>query len=298
MRYLCYDLLIDSDLPLPELHEAPAVRLDGEPDVLIREGALPEEGSAYGQPIGPLAWATPRCLFMRAALCGRFLIEDGRRITWALAPGQDLASLRLFLLGSALGALLTQRGVFVLHGNAIRVGDGALVCVGPSGAGKSTLAAGLLGRGLRALADDVVALDARGRVLPGLPRIKLWQDAAEKLALDTQGLNRLRPGIEKFSVPMEDGAEWGAQPLRGVYELHVHRKDSVEIEPVRGIERVKLLQLNLYRQNFQAVQPTRPEHLMMLARLSGATRVARVRRPEFGFALDALMDALLADLEA
>ena len=47
--------------------------------------------------------------------------------------------LRTFLLGSAVGALLIQR---------------------------------------RMLADDLVVISYEGLVLPGIPRIKLWHDAA------------------------------------------------------------------------------------------------------------------------
>ena len=112
---------------------------------------------------------------------GRYACSDGVLITVEAAPGASEDALRLFLLGSALGCLLTQRGLLVLHGNAFVVDGGCAVVLGHSGAGKSTLAAEMHRRGHLVLSDDVVPVDAAGRAIPGWPRIKLWQDALDRL---------------------------------------------------------------------------------------------------------------------
>jgi len=298
MRYACYELVIDSELELPELHAAPDG--GGAADVTIARAALPADGSACGERRGPYLWMGPDRMWLHVRGIARYQVEDGRRILFDPEPGMDDASVRLFLLGSAIGALLAQRGLMVLHGNAIRVGDGAMVCVGPSGAGKSTLAAALMRRGHAVLADDVVAVDADGRALPGLPRIKLWDDAARHLSVDTGGLDRIRPGFDKFSLPMASAAAASPVPLRSLYVLGTQRDDdvTVTVTPVRGIESFKMLQDSLYRARILRAMSPLPEHLALCGRLASQARIARVQRPERAFALDALVDALLQDAAA
>ena len=59
---------------------------------------------------------------------GRFRISKGEQIAWQRADlsvsDQDL---RTFLLGSAFGAVMIQRGMLVLHGNALERGGQAIV---------------------------------------------------------------------------------------------------------------------------------------------------------------------------
>jgi hypothetical protein len=295
MRYSCYQLTFDSDLELPELHAAPTSPGDAPADVTIRRGTLAPDGSACGERRGPCLWMGQDAMWLRVPGVARYQVEAGRRIVVDADPGVDDDSVRLFMLGSALGAVLAQRGHLVLHGNAVRVGDRALVCVGPSGAGKSTLAAALLQRGHDVLADDVVAIDLEGRALPGLPRIKLWQDAAHHVAVETEGLSRIRPMFDKFNLPLADVGTTTPVPIRWLYVLGTHAEDTVSITPVRGIESFKLLQENLYRARILRALSPLPEHLALCGRLASQVRIARVKRPDKGFALDALVDALLAD---
>ncbi len=295
MRYSCYQLTFDSEIELPELHAEPASVQDRPADVTVRRGVLPDDGSACGERRGPYLWMGPDAMWLRVPGVARYRVEAGCRITVHADPGVDDDSVRLFMLGSAMGAVLAQRGRMVLHGNAIRVDDRALVCVGPSGAGKSTLAAALMQRGHAVLADDVVAIDLEGRTLPGLPRIKLWRDAAEHLTVPTAGLGRVRPAIDKFNLPMGTAAAPAPVPVRWLYLLGTHREDTVTITPVRGIDSFKLLQENLYRARILRAMSPLPEHLALCGHLTSTIRIARVQRPEHGFALDALVDALLAD---
>ena len=60
----------------------------------------------------------------------------------------------------ALPLVLAALGHQVLHGSAVLVSQGVVALCAPSGAGKSTLAYGFTRRGLPAVADDAVALEA------------------------------------------------------------------------------------------------------------------------------------------
>ncbi|WP_295393067.1 hypothetical protein [uncultured Thiodictyon sp.] len=298
MIYTCYGLTFVSDLALPELLAAAASAARSEPDVQIRLGQVPTEGLTDGRQRGPFLWVSPRALWLRVPRIARFLVSDGNLITIAPEPGVDEDSIRVFLLGSALGALLFQRGLLVLHGNAIRIGEQCMVCVGASGAGKSTLAAGFLRRGYEILGDDVIAVDADCRALPGFPRIKLWQDTAQRLHIDTAQLRRIRPALAKFNYPLASPVIGVPLPIRWVYILGSHPLPDTRCEPIHGLERFTPLRNNTYRVRFLEGMALKREHLQLCGKLAGRIHLTRITRPERGFELDALVDRILADLAA
>jgi len=296
MLRAAYGLRFDSALPLPEL--LPTDGLAADADVQVRFGNVDEAGLAGGTQVGPFAWASPDALWLQVPRIARYLVRRGCEIVIDPAPGIDDDSLRLFLLGSCVGALLFQRGLLVLHGNAVQIGEHCLVCVGPSGAGKSTLAAAFLRRGYPVIADDVTPVDQHGRVLAGIPRIKLWQDSASALSIDTEPLRRIRPVLEKFDVPVPAPPGDTAVPLRWVYLLQPENRDDVAIEAVPGLQRFMPLRDNTYRQNFLAGMGLGSEHLALIGRLASQVRLSRLRRPTAGFTVEAMVDAILDDVAA
>ncbi|MBK1714514.1 phosphoenolpyruvate carboxykinase (ATP) [Rubrivivax gelatinosus] len=296
MNYRCYGLTIASELTLPEL--APADAAAAAADVTIRRAAVAPGGLPGGRQIGPFLWTTDEALWLQVPGVARFLVQDGCEIRIDAADGADDDSLRVFLLGSAFGALLTQRGHLVLHGNALRVGDACMVCVGPSGAGKSTLAAALLQRGHELVADDVVPVDDEGRALPGFPRVKLWQDAAERLGIATEGLRRVRPPLAKFSLPAPGRGARLALPVRWIYILNSHPAEEVTLRALQGHDRFRPLLNNTYRLRFLDGAALKGRHLQQCGQLASLARVVLVHRPQLGFDIDGLAERLLADVQA
>jgi hypothetical protein len=296
MNYTCYGLTIACELALPELATNIGVQTDTPPDVSISVGQVCPDGLQQGRQLGPFLWASPNQLWLRVPDVARFLVSDGSTIMVAPEGGADEDSIRVFLLGSALGALLFQRGYLVLHGNAIRIGDQCMVCVGPSGAGKSTLAAGFMQRGYEVLADDVVPVDSECRALAGFPRIKLWQDTADKLQIDTGALRRIRPGVEKFNYPLKQNLTGQALPIRWVYILGSDHTDQIKFIPIQGFNRFLPLRRNTYRNRFLEGMSLKSEHLKLCSKLAGSIRIASVLRPKIGFDLDALVDHLVHDM--
>lgn len=295
MRFTAYNLTIESELDLPELPLC--TQETSAPDVSIRIAKVPPDGLPEGKQLGPFLWVTPDQLWLQVPRIARFWVRGGHNIDIDPEPGIDEDSLRVFLLGSALGALLFQRGHLVLHGNAIRIGNQVMVCVGQSGAGKSSLAAGFMQRGYDILADDVVPVDAQCRALPGFPRIKLWQDVADKLNIDTGALKRIRPGIEKYNLPLLT-LNLTPLPIRWVYILRGENTDDISIDSIQGMQRFLPLRANTYRVKYLEGMTLKAEHLKLCGQLASHIRLARVARPRQGFKLDGLIDHLLADMAA
>lgn len=287
----CYGLGIDSEIPLPELGSGtPGCAVD----VTIRRGrlaGLPPTATAL--PLG--LWRAPGVIGLDVAGTASYQVRDGREIVVDEEPDADPLAVRLFLLGTVMGALMMQRGHLVLHGNAFRVGDACAVVVGRSGAGKSTLAAELQRRGHDVLADDVVPVDAEGMAQPGYPRIKLWDDAVARLGLDSAGLERVATAVDKFQLPIV--RRWtDPLPLRWVYVLERHEHPDLTITPATGMETFGLLHEHTYRHELVHGDEAVRAHLELCSQLMAHARVSRVTRPAETMTAEATADAILADI--
>lgn len=126
-----------------------------------------------------------------------------------------------YLVGQVLPLLAVLHGHEVFHAAVVAKGGRAVALVGASGAGKSSLAAGLVLRGHRYVADDVLALrpGAGLRAEPGVALTSLRWDAADRH--DAGELDRLGSPIGedlegmRLAVDLVDDAV----PLAGLYVL-------------------------------------------------------------------------------
>lgn len=189
--YHAYGLNIASDLECPEL-----LRGNGAaPDVRVRLGNVPEQLDSPKAQDVPYQ-AAPQQFLLKLDRIARFLVCNGNEIVIERAPEATDGDLRVFLLGSVIGALLHQRGVLPLHASAIETRLDAVAFAGEVGLGKSTLAAAFHRRGYRVLADDVctVSLDQEGKplVTPAYAQLNLWADALEQIGAAKENLRRTR----------------------------------------------------------------------------------------------------------
>jgi len=286
-----YGLTAQSDWPLPECLPA---EQSAEPDIFIINGIVPENGidplseDMYEQSIDGEFW-------LNIEEVARYWIRQGKEIIVEPYPDADEESIRVFLLGSALGALLFQRGLLLIHGNAIEVNGGCLVCVGDSGAGKSTLAAAFLQHGYRLLADDVVPVTEQGMATPGFPRIKLWGETARQLGIETDGLRRIMPDMDKYNVPLGERFCETPLPVKWVYVLDAVDEGFACI-PYEGMNRFEPLHDNTYRVHFLDAMALKPQHLQQVAKLAGNIHMAKIQRPQSGFRINELVQFILDDI--
>ena len=291
LHFIMYGLTAASDWLLPECLPA---EQGAEPDIRIIKGLVPEMGidagsdDIYEQSIEGEFW-------LNVEGVARYWIRNGREIVIEPYPEADEESIRVYLLGSAIGALLFQRGLLLIHGNAIEVNGACAICVGDSGAGKSTLAAAFLQNGYRLLADDVVPVTADGLATPGFPRIKLWGDAARQLGIETAGLRRIMPDMDKYNVPLGERYCDTPLPIKWLYVLESVNEDFNCI-PYEGMARFEPLHENTYRVHFLEAMALKPQHLQQVSKLAGNIRMAKIQRPQSGFRINELVQFILDDI--
>jgi hypothetical protein len=243
--YRLFGLSVRSPLPLPELvpTDLPAAA-----DVTIRMERLPP---IEGEKARGLAVVNEGAVLTIPG-AARYLVRGGSEIVVDADPQGSLRHLRLYLLGSAFGALLHQRGLLPLHGNSIEIAGRAVAFLGHSGAGKSTMAAWFHDRGFEVLADDVCVVTFDGpRPLahPGIPRLRMWRDALEASGRSAEGYELSFDDAEKYNVPTRIREEPGPVDLGAIYLLKRAGPDAEEgsIERLRGVEALDALVANTYR---------------------------------------------------
>ncbi|MEJ0041822.1 MAG: hypothetical protein WDM81_06255 [Rhizomicrobium sp.] len=150
-HYRISGLSVASETELPGAIPAmPAL----EPDVTVQLAPLPME-LAGASTTGPNWQMDGEAFLLHVPRVGRFLMSAGKSISVALEDGATPRDASVFVLGSALGILLHQRGALVLHGSAVAREGRAIAICGHSGAGKSTLAAALCQAGSSFVTDDI-----------------------------------------------------------------------------------------------------------------------------------------------
>ncbi|MEM6478544.1 MAG: hypothetical protein AAF841_04525 [Pseudomonadota bacterium] len=296
--YSAFGLRVECAVPLPELSAAGHKARESAPDVEIIDGDL-----AGMEPTKPCAearyfGACARGFFIDIPEVARFEISCGAKIIFWRSPAALDETIRLYLLGSAFGALLMQRGCLVLHANAVipKGHRAAIMCVGPSGSGKSTTAVALAQRGAAILTDDVCVIDKQGRALPGIARAKLCEDAAHALAINVSGLPHVARNIPKLSIPLASRGALAPAPPRAAFVLEPSDGARITATELTAIERFTALRSNLYRPEFLGPLGVEEALFEPLAELSRTLRIFRVTRPREGFDIEGLMKCLLATL--
>jgi hypothetical protein len=225
------------------------------------------------------------------------------------APASDI---RLWLLGSAFGAILHQRGLIALHVSAVKAPTGVWAFTGESGEGKSTLAGFLRRRkGYQLVSDDVAVLDpkdAESIIYPGPMKLKLWADALGYLGFNENQAVRDLSNTEKFQVYLskearsreEKDALNGAEVLHALVVLDtVPNHIEPTIERLRGGAAFTAICRAIYRPHMPGLFRKPEQFTKEFSILSQGIEVYRFRRPrslpDFESNLSPLMRLMLGE---
>jgi hypothetical protein len=183
------------------------------------------------------------------------------------------------VLALALGA----RGALALHGSAVTVAGRGIVLLGAKHAGKSTLAAALAAAGARLVADDMAAVHPPfpPRLLPGLPLLRLWDEAADHLRQRGLGGTRLDGTKQTLAELPAEQVERRAAPLAAVYLLDPCAGDAEgDVRRVRLSPTDAALAMVVHAKLGPLLHGApAAEHLARAAAVAGRTPAYRLRVP-------------------
>jgi hypothetical protein len=134
-------------------------------------------------------------------------------------------------------------------------------------------------------------------VIPSYPRTRLWAAAADKLSIDTTGLSRTRPNMDKYERQVPDQFWDEEAPLVRIYHLAGPRGDDLSLRQLGDIEAFQTVLENTYRRLLLVGATPCSKHFELVTSTARSTAVLRVVRPANTFRLTELADLIMSDLE-
>lgn len=283
-KYWGYGLHILSEIEFPELLPADFE----EADITISAGIVPQDLVDEGLIKKPFSQLTKDEYILNIKNVCRYYAGFGKTVIFEQDESSELLSVRLFLLGTIMAAILFQRGDIPMHASAI-IKDGRLILfAGNSGVGKSTLLAGLSSLGYEVFSDDVCVLKInQANEVTGTssyPMIKLWEDALDKLDIsDFNKDYKVRPEMPKFGQFFYKTFHKESIPLEKIFILSPQNTvGEVIINELPSISGFKQLEKQVYK--FQLIGNTqlRAKQFSLLSKVASQAKIYEVLRPTRG----------------
>lgn len=285
--YKAFGLNILSEFEIPELIESTGIS-----DVEITLGKVPEKLEQITKR-GVKYQATKDQFLLGVDHIAKFYVKAGKQIKVELLKDSPDREVRLFLLGSAFGALFIQRGLLPLHGSSIKFRDKACVFSGLSGVGKSSIAATFVNKGFQFLADDISLINSDLKVVPGFPNMKIWDDVLKKLEIKSEKLSEVRPEIKKYDIRREQAFYQDLLPVDKVFILQTNNTPGFEYDELTGLSKFNAIKNNTYRYRFVGGMEKQLDHFQILNKLLPKIKVYKISRPQSPIMLNELADYIL-----
>lgn len=194
--------------------------------------------------------------------------------------------LSLFTVSEALGLILFQRGYFLLHASAVKVGNEAWCFMGNPGAGKSTTAAAFIKGGCNLLSDDLTAItfdsDGAPYIIPAYPQLKIWDNTVNGLDYDRNNLQPVSEGVNKFSYQPSQEFEHKPVKLNAIYFIHKAKNQAV-LKALSPLE-IPIQMIRNFPLPIEFLkEETLKQHFAQSFKCAGHAQIWKKRRPD-GFA--------------
>ncbi|KIL35408.1 aldolase [Cohnella kolymensis] len=297
--YKAFGMNILSEIPLPELPQMSVP--DNQADIMIEHADLTTIWSIFAVKTGNFIIKKKFILF-KIENTAIFSVHEGKKIIVSPMKGADPDQVRLYVLGTCLGAILIQRRILPLHGSAVAIDGKAYAFIGESGAGKSTLASAFLNRGYQLLTDDVVAVpfsqdENIPYVTPAYPQQKLWQESLELFGMTAGHYRPIFQRETKFTVPVASKFQPEPMPLAGIFVLVKTNNNGIEVSAIEGLAKLQTLFLHTYCNFLIPHYGLMDWHFRVTSNLADQVQVLQICRPTAGFTASRMADSILFKLK-
>ncbi|QNF26180.1 aldolase [Metabacillus elymi] len=300
-KYQLFDLIIKSDMGLPELNEVGVFTHGKMDEIHIKVTDLSNLWAQVAD-FERRYIVKDNFVMFQVTNTAIFCIENGKNILVSPMIGVDENKIRLYILGSCMGILLMQRMFLPLHGSVINVNGKAYAFIGDSGAGKSTIASAFISKGYDLLTDDLIAVSFSENneviVKPSYPQQKLWQNSIDHFGMEVSKYTPLFERENKYAIPVTNNFYHKPLILSGVFELiSDHGIKQVEIHPLNKLESLRTLYKHTYR-NFLIQRLGLVDwHFQTSIKLSNQVIMYQLKRPATEFTANELVRVVLDTID-
>lgn len=287
--YKVYGLRIKSEIEIKEFMPISELR---EVDIEIKHGVMPQRirddinKGLYGGGEKNDIWFYG----IDAAI---YRILDGKTIYFEEVENSDPYLVTIYLSCSCMGFIMYQRDKLALHGGVVVINNKAIVVTGEKGAGKSTLTTSLRLKGYKFLSDDVAAIDLKDLpvINPGFPYQKLCGDAVDFIGAKREECFSFFSDTQvKYLVSAIDSFVNEDVQLYGMFEVVVGDVDEVQIEEIKGYEKLTRINENIYRKEFFGLLGgITPTYFKKCVDVAKASRYYKIIRPKNKMTVDKQM---------
>jgi len=272
----------------------------GPPDVFVEFGRIPHKTTGEDQGIN--FQTSPDRAVVNVEGIAIFYISSGNKIVIERVRNTSNDTIRLFLLGIALGITLHQRHYLVLHAFSFKTNNISAAIAGRMGTGKSTLGMALCqNEGYSHIGDDHCVLQMKNgvvRVLPTYPQIQLWKHSIKHLGFDINEGCRVRPDLEKYAFSTKEKFHPHPLAFQRVYFLCEWNKQEIQIKEVDGIEKCQLLIDLTYKPRFLMGMGLHQLNFTMCTQVAAAISIRKIYYPQYWPCIDEFIVKMGQDLRA
>lgn len=295
-RYWGFGLNILSQIEFPELLP---IAFDKE-DITIEIGITPLKPEGVDFVKRPFSYIAEKEYILNIRNVCRYYAGNGSKIIAEPVPGIDERSIRLFLLGTVMAAILYQRGSLPLHAAAVEKNGKLTLFAGKSGAGKSTLTAQLASKGYSVFTDDICVIhsDPEGKAgvycTASYPMIKLWDDAITQLDGDLYTREyKIRPELPKYGQFFFENFNSGQLPVEKIFIIHpTGLSQNIDVIKLNTIKSFRQLEQQAYKNQLILSKKLRAVHFSLLSKLTQHVPVYEITRPQVGTNTAQLFEAI------
>jgi len=252
--YRIFDILIESNIPIPELPEVE----QGEASISFQLSSnfSPDESQInwyhhWRLPNGEITISCARIkedYFLRFPDLADFLIsQKGDQVRCFAVLGVSDESIRHLLVDQVIPRVVAHQGWIVLHASAIEVEGRVIAFLGESGWGKSTLATSFYEQGHHLLTDDCLLLKLEAGKIIGMPSYvssRLWSDSLEAVVSDKSSVHPVAHYSSKKRLIFPDRlkSKLFQLPLTAIFVLappvESNELKEVTVEPLTGAQMI------------------------------------------------------------
>lgn len=292
--YQVFGFNVSSCIKCPEL-----VATKEKPDVYIEFGSVPDS-LLNPRSTGKYHQAKTGKFLLTISETAKYLVLEGNRIIIEPITGANTQDLRMFLLGSAMGALLHQRGMLPLHASAVNVKNKCVIFCGGIGTGKSSIASEFLSRGHYLHADDICVISlSKSKIpiaFPAYPQLKLLEDIFLRTHEKSKIYSLVKTAADKFLVSAKDQFHGKPLLIKKIYILTPSDTSRIKFIAMTGIEKFNCLKNYTYRGQIVAGLGKEVSHFKIAGVVGKHIPISQVIRPKNQLLLKELADMLEKDL--